>query len=61
MREFAKPNVVRSRCLEFETCRHDGERIRDDFVRAHVHFVTVCSENGIGPGVPHPSVHLRER
>ncbi|NIT36408.1 MAG: DUF1722 domain-containing protein, partial [candidate division Zixibacteria bacterium] len=63
MREFAKPVVVVSRCLEFDAVRYDGSRIRDDFVRAlkpHVTFIPVCPEVEIGLGVPREPVRIVE-
>lgn len=63
MRDFAKPVVVVSRCLEFDAVRYDGSRIRDDFVRAlkaHVTFIPVCPEVEIGLGVPRQPVRIIE-
>ncbi len=58
MREFVKPKVVISKCIEFENVRWDGQIISSDFVSKlmpHVEFVPVCPEVEIGLGVPrHP-------
>ena len=50
-----KPNVVVSKCLEFEACRYNGQLVQDAFVRKlekHVNYVPVCPEVAIGLGVP---------
>jgi len=50
-----KPNIVVSKCLEFEACRYNGQMIHDAFVRKlekHVNYVPVCPEVAIGLGVP---------
>lgn len=58
LREFAKPRVVISRCIEFENVRWDGQIISNDFVNSlipYVEFIPVCPEVEIGLGVPrHP-------
>jgi len=54
-REFPKPVVVVSKCLEFAACRYDGLRISDEFVRTLKEFVKfrkVCPEVEIGLGIP---------
>lgn len=61
MKEFSKPRVVLSKCIEFENCRHDGGMISSDFVkklRAHVQFITVCPEVEIGLGTPRKPLRL---
>ncbi len=60
-KSFPTPHVVVSRCLGFDACRYNGERIPDDFVeklRPHVKFTTVCPEIQIGLGVPRDPIHL---
>jgi len=55
MGSHPKPNVVVSKCLEFEACRYNGQMIHDAFVRKlekHVNYVPVCPEVAIGLGVP---------
>ena len=62
-----KPNVVVSKCLEFEACRYNGQLIHDAFVRKlekHVNYVPVCPEVAIGLGVPRFPIRIvspRER
>jgi uncharacterized protein YbgA (DUF1722 family)/uncharacterized protein YbbK (DUF523 family) len=61
LREFAKPKVVVSRCIEFDHCRYNGQMIASDFVASlapHVEFLPVCPEVEIGLGVPRDSVRL---
>lgn len=52
------PRIVVSRCLGFDACRWNGEKLQDPFVdmlRPHVEFIDTCPESDIGLGVPrHP-------
>ena len=60
-REFPKPVLVISECLEFEPCRYDGARIRFDLVKAlepHVQYRPVCPEVQVGLGVPRDTIRL---
>ena len=58
LRDFVKPRVFISKCIEFENVRWDGQIISSDFVKSlipHVEFFPVCPEVEIGLGVPrHP-------
>jgi uncharacterized protein YbgA (DUF1722 family)/uncharacterized protein YbbK (DUF523 family) len=59
-----KPVVVVSRCLGFEACRYNGDRLDDAFVSKLAAFVTyrpVCPEADIGMGTPRPPVRLVAR
>lgn len=61
MREFVKPTVVVSRCLELEPCRYNGQVIRFDFLKRlgpHVTLVPVCPETAIGLGVPRDPIRI---
>jgi len=61
LREFPKPKVVVSRCIEFDSCRYNGQMISSDFVASlapFVDFLPVCPEVGIGLGVPRGSLRL---
>jgi len=57
-KKFSKPNVVISKCIEFDKCRYNGQIISSDFIRKlkpHFNFITVCPEVEIGLGIPrHP-------
>lgn len=58
---FPRPNIVISRCIEFDHCRYDGSMITSDFVAAlkpHAHFIPVCAEMEIGLGVPRSSIRI---
>ncbi len=58
---FAKPNIVVSKCIEFDHCRYNGAMIRNDLVKKlkkHVNFIAVCPEVEIGLGVPRSPVRL---
>ena len=60
-REFPRPVVVVSKCLEFAACRYNGLRIADDFVRAlrdFVRFRKVCPEVEIGLGIPRDPIRV---
>ncbi len=61
MRAFPKPKVVVSRCIEFDSCRYNGQMISSDFVKSlapFVDFLPVCPEVEIGLGVPRGSLRL---
>lgn len=60
MKQFAKPRILISRCLEHEACRYDGSMIRSDIIKGlkpYVDFVTVCPEMQIG--LPSPREAMR--
>lgn len=60
-RDFARPQVVVSRCLGFDTCRYNGVTIPDKFVEAlgaYVTYVTVCPEVQIGLGAPRDPIRI---
>ncbi len=61
MRDFSKPTVVVSSCLEFEPVRYDGQVIPCEIVRElkkHVNFIKVCPEYEIGLGVPREPIRI---
>ncbi len=64
MRQFPRPVVVVSRCLEFDSCRWNGLMISSTEVRALVplvEFIPVCPEVEIGLGVPRKPIRVVER
>ena len=64
MREFARPVVVSSMCLEFKACRWNGMVIPDPFIRKlkqFAEFRPVCPECEIGLGVPREPVRVVEQ
>ncbi len=61
MREFSRPKIVISKCIEHDHCRYDGSMIPSDFVNAlkpYVDFIPVCAEMEIGLGVPRDTVRI---
>lgn len=57
----ARPIVVVSQCLGFAAVRYNGQILQDPFVKAlgaHVEFVQVCPEVGIGLGVPRDPIRI---
>ena len=61
MKEFPRPKVVISKCIEFDHCRYDGSMIPSDFVKAlqpHVDFLPVCPEMEIGLGAPRETIRM---
>ncbi len=58
---YSKPNIVISKCLEFEACRYDGQMINNKYVRLmknHINFIPICPEVEIGMGTPRDTIHL---
>ncbi len=61
MREFTKPRVVVSKCIDFEPVRYNGQMMTSDLVRRLkplVEFIPVCPEIGVGLGVPREPVRI---
>ena len=61
MREFQKPIVVVSKCIEFEAVRWNAQIISSDIVKEmkpYVVFVPVCPEVGIGLGIPRDTLRI---
>lgn len=61
MRDFKKPNLILSKCLEYCRCRYNGDKIPDKFVRdleKHVNYIKICPEVEVGLGVPRNSIRL---
>ena len=64
MSAHPRPRVVISRCIDFDSCRYDGQVIRASLreqLEPHVDFVPICPELGIGLGVPRDPVRLVRR
>jgi uncharacterized protein YbgA (DUF1722 family)/uncharacterized protein YbbK (DUF523 family) len=58
---FPTPKVVVSKCLGFDSCRYNGQKVFDPVVQllsGHVEFITTCPEVEIGLGVPRNPVRL---
>ena len=61
MTSFARPRVVISRCIDFDSCRYNGQVIRASLreeLEPHVDFVPICPELEIGLGVPRDPIRL---
>ena len=56
-----KPKILISKCLEFDSCRYDGQIIHNKFIQKlknHVDFITICPEVEIGLGTPRDPINL---
>lgn len=63
MREFPRPCLVSSKCIEFEACRYNGLIIKSSLVKhlkKYADFLPVCPEVEIGLGIPRDPIHLEE-
>jgi len=61
LRDFARPKVVVSKCIEFEPCRWDGGMISSDLIKrlmSHVDSIPVCPEVEIGLGIPRDPLRI---
>ena len=61
--KFIKPNIIISKCLEFEACRYDGQLINNKFVdklKRFVDFKPICPEVEIGLGTPRNTIRIIE-
>ena len=61
MREFVRPKVVVSGCLEFDHCRYNGDMISSPIVAnlmEYVDFLPVCPEVELGLGIPRGPVKI---
>ncbi len=60
-RNFSRPRIVCSKCLEFAACRYNGEKIPDPFIRKLIplaDFVPICPEVEIGLGIPREPIRV---
>lgn len=63
MKKYQKPNLVVSKCIEFESCRYNGLIIASPFIKKlknYVNFIPVCPEVEIGLGIPRDPIRLVE-
>ena len=61
LKDFLKPKIVVSKCIEYDSCRYNGQMISSDFVeklKSFVEFVPVCPEFEIGLGVPRDPIRI---
>ncbi|MCT4604547.1 MAG: DUF1722 domain-containing protein [Marinisporobacter sp.] len=61
MRNFRKPTILISGCIEDQPCRYDGAMVKSSFVKKlknHVNFMTVCPEVAIGLPTPRQALRI---
>ena len=61
MADFPRPIVVISRCIDFDSCRYNGQVIRASLreqFEPHMELRPICPELEIGLGVPRDPVRL---
>ena len=59
--KFAEPILLVSKCLEFDNCRYDGNRLNSPLVyklQKFVKFIPVCPEVAIGLGTPRTPIRM---
>ena len=59
--KFIKPKIVVSKCLEFDTCRYDGQMITNRYVdklKNFIEFKPICPEVEIGMGTPRAPIRV---
>jgi uncharacterized protein YbgA (DUF1722 family)/uncharacterized protein YbbK (DUF523 family) len=62
-RDFPKPHLVSSECIEFKSCRYNGLIIKSSLVeklKNYADFTPVCPEVEIGLGIPREPIHLEK-
>lgn len=62
--KFVKPNIVISKCIEFDYCRYNAQIIRNEFIKKikpFINFVTICPEYEIGLGIPRDPIRIIEK
>lgn len=63
VRKFSRPQLVVSKCLEFDSCRYDGSMIKSSIIQRlknHADFKPVCPEVEVGLGIPRAPIRLVE-
>ena len=59
--KFIKPKIIVSKCLEFDTCRYDGQMITNRYVdklKDFIEFKPICPEVEIGMGTPRAPIRV---
>ena len=59
--KFIKPEILISKCLEFDACRYDGQIINNKYIKKlkkFIDFIPVCPEVEIGMGIPRAPIHI---
>ena len=58
-----KPNIIISKCINFDNCRYNWDIVKDDFLLtlgAFVNYIPVCPEVAIGLPTPRQSLRIYE-
>jgi uncharacterized protein YbgA (DUF1722 family)/uncharacterized protein YbbK (DUF523 family) len=61
MNESIKPCVIISKCIEFDNCRYNGQRIASNEVKElkpFIEFIPICPEVEIGLGIPRDPIRI---
>ena len=56
-----KPNIIISKCLEFDKCRYDGAMIENKHInklKPFINFIPICPEVEIGLGTPRGPIRI---
>jgi uncharacterized protein YbgA (DUF1722 family)/uncharacterized protein YbbK (DUF523 family) len=56
-----KPRVIISKCIEFESCRYNGQIISSNAVKelkSFIEFLPICPEVEIGLGIPRDPIRI---
>ena len=59
--KFIKPKIIVSKCLEFDTCRYDGQMITNRYIdklKDFIEFKPICPEVEIGMGTPRAPIRV---
>ena len=60
---FIKPQIIISKCLEFDACRYDGQLISNRYIKKLKEFIDfnpICPEVEIGMGIPRDTIRIVE-
>jgi len=63
-KEFKRPKILISKCIEFDSCRYNSQMISSDFVKKikkFVDFYIICPEVEISLGVPRDPIRIVEK
>ena len=61
MKSFPRPQIVVSRCIEFEPVRFDGSMMKSELVatlKSFANFIPICPEVAIGLPIPRDSLRI---
>lgn len=61
MKNFNKPTIIASKCLDNCPCRYNGESINSKFLnklKEYTNIITICPEESIGLGTPRNAIRL---